>query len=187
MNGDLACRIAGHPMGLHSTVAAASRDEWYIRGLTRAAGDAPRTTLREAAPRRALSDSNAAYMSALSQQESARRSLDIVEGLLISVGQLAMLLGLSEQAIDGARVAGRIFGFETSEGRHEYPAFYADAGMPRQDLEDVTLALGEVPPSGKWQFFTTPKMSLDGRSPLQALVEGDLQAVMRSAAGFVER
>jgi hypothetical protein len=126
-------------------------------------------------------------MSALAQQESLRRARDIVEGRLISAHHWALALGGSGQAVDSAHVAGRMFGFEATPGHHVYPAFYADPGIPFGDLEAVTLALGAEPASGKWQFFTTPKMSLEGRTPLQALSEGDRQAVMRSAAGFVER
>jgi hypothetical protein len=138
-------------------------------------------------PQCALSDPNADYMSTLAQQENAQRELDIVEGRLISASQLATLLGLSEQAIDNARLAGRMFGFETIHGHYVYPAFYAAPAMPLQDVEAVTFALGAAPPSGKWQFFTIPRMSLGGRTPLQALAEGDCQAVVVSAAGFIER
>lgn len=59
--------------------------------------------------------------------------------------------------------------------------------MSRRVLETVTPALGDIPASSKWQFFTTPKASLGGATPLLALQRGDLQAVMATAAGFVER
>jgi len=139
------------------------------------------------APPRPRSGPNAAYMSMLAQQENARRTLDIAEGRLIAASRLAIQLGISEHAVDSARVACRMFCFETNQGGYVYPAFYADPAISRQDVEAVTLALGPAPASSKWQFFTTPKMSLDGRSPLQALREGHLQAVMRSAAGYIER
>lgn len=136
---------------------------------------------------RTLAGPNADFMSTLAQQESIRRARDIAQGRLISADHLALALGWSGQAVDSARVAGRMFGFEATPGNHVYPAFYADPAIPFGDLEAITLALGAAPASGKWQFFTTPKMSLEGRTPLQALSEGDRQAVMRSATGFVER
>ena len=89
----------------------------------------------------------------MAQQESLRRARDIVEGRLISAHHLALALGWSEQAVDSARVAGRMFGFKATLGNHVYPAFYADPGIPFGDLEAVTLALGAASASGKWQFF----------------------------------
>ena len=83
--------------------------------------------------------------------------------------------------------AGRLFALDAFKGRLLYPAFFADGDISRRDLEAITRSLGDIPASSKWQFFTTPKASLDGRTPLEALQRGDRQAVMVTAAGFVER
>jgi hypothetical protein len=39
----------------------------------------------------------------------------------------------------------------------------------------------------KWNYFTTPNMSLGNSTPLQALMRGDAKQVMRSVAAFVEK
>jgi hypothetical protein len=96
-------------------------------------------------------------------------------------------LEVSPQAESKALKAGRLFALEGSGGRPLYPAFYSDGKVSRRVLETVTPALGDIPASSKWQFFTTPKASLGGATPLLALQRGDLQAVMATAAGFVER
>jgi hypothetical protein len=73
------------------------------------------------------------------------------------------------------------------DGDRLYPAFFADPELDRQQLETVAKELRELPGWSKWQFFTTPKASLGGRTPLDALKTGKLQEVRRAAVGFAER
>ena len=111
----------------------------------------------------------------------------IEQGRLISAQELADRLTVSRQAISRSFKEGRLFALEGDGSRLWYPAFYADNKLSRRDLHNVTKALGAIPSSSKWQFFTSPKASLNGRTPLQALQQGDREAVLASAAGFVER
>lgn len=53
-------------------------------------------------------------------------------------------------------------------------------------LEQVCKALGDLTASSKWNFFTTPKISLEGKTPLKALANGDFTRVMVAVTGFVE-
>lgn len=136
---------------------------------------------------RARPADNDAFMRNMATQEQARRSELEQSGQLISAQELAQRLAVSNQAVSKALKSGRLFALDGSGGRLLYPAFYADGKVSRRDLEAVTRALGDIPASSKWQFFTNPKASLEGISPLEALRRGQREAVMVSAGGFVER
>lgn len=143
-------------------------------------------TLAGAEPRARPAD-NDTFMRNMATQEQARRAELERSGQLISAQELARRLTVSNQAISKALKSGRLFALDGSGGRLLYPAFYADGKVSRRELESVTRALGDIPASSKWLFFTNPKASLDGISPLEALRRGQREAVMVSAAGFVER
>jgi hypothetical protein len=130
---------------------------------------------------------NETFMRNMASQEQARRAELAESGDLIAALDLAGRLKISPQAVSKALKAGRLFALEGGGGRLLYPAFYSDGVVSRKVLEAVTRALGDLPASSKWQFFTTPKASLGGVTPLQALERGERQAVMVTAAGFVER
>lgn len=105
---------------------------------------------------------------------------------LLPPGDLRDLLGISRQALNNALHAKRIFSLEVG-GENFYPAFYGDARLDRRKLERVTKALEEVGGWSKWQFFTTPKGSLGGLTPLEALRKGKVSEALRAAEGFAER
>ncbi|NVM77447.1 hypothetical protein FHW83_003265 [Duganella sp. SG902] len=130
---------------------------------------------------------NAAFMHEMAAQEKARRVQLLAAGQLISAQELSERLDMSTQAISKSLKDGRLFALEGGGNRLCYPSFYADSALSRRDLYAVTKALGAIPPSSKWQFFTTPKASLNGLTPLQALQQGARDAVLVTAAGFVER
>lgn len=130
---------------------------------------------------------NTAFMRGMLDQEQARRSQLVESGELIAAQELSRRLDVSPRAISKALKAGRMFALDGGCGRLLYPAFYADTGLSRRDLHRVTRALGDIPPSSKWQFFTNPKASLDSKTPLEALRQGKRQAVMVSAVGFLKR
>lgn len=132
-------------------------------------------------------DENQQYLDKLAVQEQVRRARQVEDGLLIEAKDLAGRLGITVQAISKAQKAKRMFDLECGGGKRMYPAFYADPDADRSILGDITRLLGDIPASAKWQFFSTPKLSLKGRTPLQALKEGDVALVETCARGFVER
>lgn len=131
--------------------------------------------------------SNDIFMRDLSRQERVLRLEQVASGVLISAEDFAARRGLSSHAVSKMAETGKIFSLETNAGRQYYPAFYADFSLQLRDLERVSEILAALPGSSRWQFFTTPKISLEARTPLQALKDGDIRAVMLSAQGFVER
>jgi hypothetical protein len=105
---------------------------------------------------------------------------------VVSARALSDRLQVSPQALSKATRLSRMFTVEV-DGERLYPAFFADPDLDRQQLEAVAKELRELPGWSKWQFFTTPKASLGGRTPLDALKAGKLQEVRRAAVGFAER
>jgi hypothetical protein len=108
------------------------------------------------------------------------------DGQLITPAAFAEGLQFSRQALSKALKARRVF-YVDVQGRRHFPAFFLDPRYERRQLEDVCRALGELPGASKLQFFLTRKASLQGATPLEALVNGQFTRVRVAAAGFAER
>jgi hypothetical protein len=108
------------------------------------------------------------------------------EGQLITPAAFTEGLQFSRQALSKALKARRVF-YVDVQGRRHFPAFFLDPRYERRQLEDVCRALGELPGASKLQFFLTRKASLQGATPLEALVNGQFTRVRVAAAGFAER
>lgn len=108
-------------------------------------------------------------------------------GLIIPAEELARRLGVSPELVWAAQAKGRIFTLETSDGRKLFPAFFANPALAGEELEAISTQLADLSDSGKWQFFTTPKFSLRGQTPLEAIAQGEFDKVRISAAGFAGR
>lgn len=130
---------------------------------------------------------SAALLKTLQNQGHAARAEEFARGNLLPASEFQSALNISRQAISKAIKENRLFCLDGPCGENWYPAFFADASQNRRSLERVCKQLGELPGPSKWQFFTTGKHTLDGRTPLQALAAGELERVLIAAAGFAER
>jgi hypothetical protein len=104
---------------------------------------------------------------------------------LLDAGNFTKRLNWTRQALSKALRANRVFFLEVRGGRY-FPAFFTDPRHERRHLESVSRMLGDVPGGGKWLFFTTPKGSLSGLTPIQALDKGLLVAVKAAAERFTQ-
>lgn len=129
---------------------------------------------------------NDAFMADLRSQEQALRAQDIASKKLLSSVELRDRLGLTKQALSAAVRAQRMFVLAGPSGESFYPAFFADAKYDRPVLEKVSKALGGLSGGSKWEFFTTPKISLGNKTPLDALAKGKIDQVLVAVAGFLE-
>lgn len=120
-------------------------------------------------------------------QGKAARKQEFESGHLLSAAQFQQGLQISRQAISKAIKDNRMFYIDGPSGENLYPAFFTDAKQNRRNLERVCKVLNDLPGASKWQFFTTAKHSLGGRTPIDALAAGDVEKVLTAAAGFVER
>ncbi len=130
---------------------------------------------------------NQLFMQKFMQEEANAYAEMLKNGTLLLPDVLWQRLAISRQAISKAIQEKRMFAIAGPNGKMLYPAFFADPKYDRRQLAKVSQALGDLAGSSKFQFFTTGKMSLAGKTPLEALAAGDLQKVLVTAAGFVER
>jgi len=134
-----------------------------------------------------LQAENESFSAGLQQEAMRWRARLLEEGKLLASAQLCQRQGVTRQSLSKAVADQRLFALDGPGGRKLYPAFFADATSNKRDLERATLALGALPGAVKWQFFTTPTHSLGGKTPVEALSKGQLDAVLRAATGFRER
>jgi hypothetical protein len=130
---------------------------------------------------------NLAFMAGLAAQAAEAREKNLRNGLLLTSAELGGRLHITQQAISKAVEEYRMFSLDGASGIPLYPAFFSDPAFDRRSIERVSQALGDLPGPSKWQFFTTKKGSLDGRTPLRALAQGQIERVLVAAAGFKER
>ena len=102
---------------------------------------------------------------------------------LLDSSHFTKRLNWTRRAFRKALRANRVF-FLEARGDRYFPAFFTDPRHERRHLEAVSRMLGDVPGGGKWLFFTTPKGSLSGLTPIQALDKGQLVAVKAAAERF---
>lgn len=126
------------------------------------------------------------FMAGLKRQEQAELQREINSGELLPGTEMQRRLQISAQALSAALKRKRMFAIKGAAGKYHYPAFFADSAYDRATLERVCQALGDLPGSSKLHFFTSPRYSLDGASPLQALARGRVDAVLDQANAFRE-
>lgn len=107
---------------------------------------------------------------------------------LITAGELQDAWKAAPESVRTALRDQRLFTIESPAGVPYFPSFYAEP--EKYDLGAlgrVSQALENLPAASKYHFFTSRWTSLRGRTPLQAIVDGDVEKVLLSAVGFVER
>ena len=112
------------------------------------------------------------------------RNVEHREGLLTSAGgalsaeQAGRVLGITRQAVDKRRRANTLLAFrEGSDWR--YPACQFDQGDVIPGIPDVVRGLAKGGPWAALDFLLSPDTALEGKSPLQALQQGERDRVMR--------
>jgi hypothetical protein len=124
----------------------------------------------------------------VSQRHRAEVAMEklVKQGELLPPGPFAERIHFTRQALSKALKAGRVFFLEV-KGDRFFPAFFAEPRYERKQLEQVSRLMGELPGSAKWQFFVTPKGSLEGVTPLDALAKGQYSTVRTAAESFAQR
>ncbi|AXA90828.1 hypothetical protein [Massilia sp. YMA4] len=130
--------------------------------------------------------STADFMAGLRQQEETQRQHQVAKGELLPGREMQRLLGITPQALSAAMKRKRIFALKGTSGKYLYPSFFADSAYDRATLERICQALGDLPGSTKLHFFTSPRLSLGGFTPLQAVAKGKVDAVLDQANAMRE-
>jgi hypothetical protein len=119
------------------------------------------------------------------RQVSPRDAL-VAEGKLLRGEIICEALGITERRLNKDVARGRIFSVDVKAEQY-YPAFFLANELDPKELAKVVRRLDGLAGWSKWDFFTQPKESLGSLTPLQALLQGELKQVLRTAAAFVER
>jgi hypothetical protein len=105
---------------------------------------------------------------------------------LIDQDEFARTSGMPARLLLKAVADGSMFSV-ICDGRTLYPSFFADPKIDQRRVKAVCRKLGDLQGGSKWQFFATPKASLGGITPIDALQRGMREKVLRAAEGFAER
>jgi biotin operon repressor len=107
-------------------------------------------------------------------------------GGTLSVGQTAEVLGISRQAVDKRRRQGQLIGLTQGRRGYAYPAWQFENGRTLPHVEEVLDLLDEHDPWMQLSFFLNANDRLNGKSPLDALREGQAESVQLAARSFGE-
>ena len=113
-----------------------------------------------------------------------RERLLQAEGGTLSAPEVAALLGISRQAVDKRRRAGRLIGLRLGRHGYAYPAWQFETQGTLRGLERV---LDELRDHDAWMqvaFMVNANSRLDGESPLAVLRKGNLEPVIQAARSY---
>jgi hypothetical protein len=131
-------------------------------------------------------------------EEEQERALARVEGLLyrrellekaggvLGVAEVAQLLGLTRDAVDKRRKRERLVAVDLGRHGWRYPAFQFTGNRLLVGLEEALEALR---PEDGWvalSFFLEEAEELGGRTPAEALADGETEAVIEVAGLYGE-
>ncbi|HET7233917.1 MAG TPA: hypothetical protein VFJ16_28155 [Longimicrobium sp.] len=125
--------------------------------------------------------------------EAVARGVESKQALLRDAGggwsaaRAAAHLGITRQAVDKRRRAGKLLALQSGTGDHLYPVCqFTEHGV----LGGIDRVLAAFPPSGGWtrlDVLLTPAEEIGGISPLEALRHGDVDAAILAASMFGEQ
>ena len=108
-------------------------------------------------------------------------------GGTVSVEKVADLIGISRQAIDKRRSQNQLIGLIQGRRGYAYPAFQFEDGKTLPGLKEILDELKGHDPWMQSIFFANGNDRLNGRTPLEALHRGELDAVLRAAEAYGEQ
>jgi hypothetical protein len=107
-------------------------------------------------------------------------------GEVITRGELITRLGGNRRWVREALKSGRLFSLQAPSGADYFAAFFAGATFDRRSIGRVARVLVGLPGPSIYHFFVSKSVFL-GMTPLEALAEGRVNAVLAAAHGFAER
>lgn len=118
----------------------------------------------------------------------ARSKLLEQEGGAVSADDLgSMLGGITPQAVNKRRKAGRLLGLPVGENRFRYPVWQLEGGRVLPGFEEVLGAFGVESPWMRAAFLLGGSPSLGGERPLDEIRNGNIEAVKRAAGAYGEQ
>jgi len=113
----------------------------------------------------------------------AKKHLLEAEGGAVSGRELAQALGITRQAVDKRRLAGKLIGIDLGKRGYAYPIW--QIGLSGMDA--VLAELDEYDPWTQALFMLSANSWLNGETPLAALRRGELDEVLNAARLYGEQ
>lgn len=118
----------------------------------------------------------------------ARSTLLEQEGGTVPAGELGLMLGgITPQAVNKRRKAGRLLALPVGESRYHYPVWQVEGGQVLPGFEEVLDVFGVEDPWMRAAFFLGGNARLGGERPLDELRRGNIEAVKRAASAHGEQ
>jgi hypothetical protein len=116
--------------------------------------------------------------------EQAKRDILAMQGALIDAAEVSARLGIDASEIEQRRRDGLLIAVPLADGPFGFPTwqFLRDGLLP--GLERVLRDLGVQDAWTRAAFFVSGDVRLDGRTPLDMLLDGEIEAVRRAAAAY---
>lgn len=119
---------------------------------------------------------------AIARSAAVREELVVRAGGLLGSGEVSRLLGISRQAVDKRRAAGRLLAMKLgSDWRYPAMQFGPDGQVP-EGLDEVIAGMADEGPWGAMDFLMAADSVMEGRTPLEELRAGNLAIVRRLLA-----
>lgn len=116
----------------------------------------------------------------------ARQQILEAEGGTMTVSEVAAMLGITRQAVDKRRKAGRLIALSLGQRGFAYPRWqFTDDGNLLPGLEDVLADLDEHSAMARTIFVLRPNTRLDGDRPIDAIRQGRVSEVCRAARTYL--
>jgi hypothetical protein len=116
--------------------------------------------------------------------EQMKRDILAAQGDLLDVVQVAACLRIASADVEVNYRRGLLVGLPLDEGVVGFPAWqFTEIGL-LPGLEDVLRGLGVRNVWMRAAFFLSGDLRLDGRTPLEALLDGEIDAVRAAAAAY---
>jgi hypothetical protein len=117
----------------------------------------------------------------------ARQQILEAEGGTMTVSEVASLLGITRQAVEKRRKAGKLIALSLGKRGYAYPRWqFSSDGDLLPGLEDVFGDLEEHSPMARTIFMLNPTIRLDGERPLDVIRRGQIDDARRAAQTYLE-
>jgi hypothetical protein len=118
----------------------------------------------------------------------ARARLLEEEGGTVGAAELGKMLGgISAQAVDKRRRAGKLLALPVGKNRYRYPVWQVEGGEVLAGFEEVLKAFSVEDPWMRASFILGGSPRLGGVRPLDKLREGNVGAVREAASSYGEQ
>jgi len=120
------------------------------------------------------------------------RGLEIKQKLLeakggvLSVNEVAKILGITRQAVDKRRQKGKLIAISWTRRGYLYPSWQFSENGVIEGLETVLIELKNYDSWSKILFMLNPNKRLNGNTPLEELRKGNIELVQRASRTYGE-